>query len=62
MLLLLLGTKDEKLLLFMAEVDNAKDEQGEGCRCQSGQSGQEWVVMVYGVFRSEMKLKGRWGL
>jgi len=45
MLLLLLGTKDEKLLLFMAEVDNAKDEQGEGCRCQSGQSGQEWVVM-----------------
>jgi len=38
---LLLGTKDEKLLLFMAEVDNAKDEQGEGCRCQS----QEWAVL-----------------
>lgn len=25
----------------MAEVDNAKDEQGEGCRCQS----QEWAVL-----------------
>lgn len=59
------GTKDEKLLLFMAEVDNAKDEQGEGCPAShksgwasgwvwewgfSGAPGVKWSLRVDGVY------------